>query len=443
MLGAHTSPAPGPTTHQLSRLPPLLPPPHLPCLLSSARFPSLRRLPSLSLLPPPPPPRKQFLPPPPSVPPLPAATSRSLPRERGRKPSDQETTVSRCTIKKAQGTHAFEIVDYTLQKGIGVGNFVRSGTFTVGGYDWAIRFYPDGFTDYTKGRAAVYLELMNEDAEVRALYDLRLVNQASGSKESISSETDPTALGSSNGGTTPALIERSNLELESAGYIVDDCLTIECHLTVVGSAKVSKANGGLGIEVPPSELSENFGKLLFDEETADVVFIVEGEIFPAHKLVLAARSPVFKAEFHGQMKERTEQCVTVEDVKPDVFKALLYFAYTDLMPEWGDLSDDEYIETVRHLLVAADRYAMDRLKLLCASILLDYLDAENVATTLALADQSNCPSLMDVCIEFMASIDQMDTVVATQGYADLKRNHPSVLVDVLERTSKFRKTYMD
>ena len=82
---------------------------------------------------------------------------------------------------------------------------------------------------------------------------------------------------------------------------------------------------------------------------------------------------------------------------------------------------------------------MDRLKLLCASNLVDHLDAENVAITLALADQHNCDRLKDVCIEFMASSDKMDVVVETEGYANLKRTCPSILIDVLEKNSRYRK----
>ncbi|TVU42648.1 hypothetical protein EJB05_09067, partial [Eragrostis curvula] len=348
--------------------------------------------------------------------------------------SDPETTVSSFTTKTARGTHAFEII-------------VRSGTFTVGGYDWAIRFYPDDYEGFTtwgsKVCVAIDLELMSVNAKVRALYDLRLVNKASGSKEVIYSATAPMVFSApTTCWTAPVLVERSKIENGSDGFIHDDCLTIECNLSVVIDKQVRKTKGGGEIRVPPSNLGKHFSKLWLDEATGDVVFIVEGEAFPAHKVVLAARSPVFKAEFHGQMKERTERCITVEDMKPDVFKALLYFAYTDMVPEseWDDLNDGEYREIVRHLLVAADRYAMDRLKLMCAEILQDVLSVENVATTLALADQNNCPSLRDVCIEFMASTDKMDSVVATQGYADLKRNRPSILVDVLERSSKKRKT---
>jgi speckle-type POZ protein len=93
------------------------------------------------------------------------------------------------------------------------------------------------------------------------------------------------------------------------------------------------------------------------------------------------------------------------------------------------------------LLFAADRYVMDRLKLLCASLLVEYLHADTVAATLALADHHNFEKLKDICIEFMpSSAGEMDAIVATEGYANLKRICPSVLVDVLEKISRYRKT---
>jgi speckle-type POZ protein len=52
---------------------------------------------------------------------------------------------------------------------------------------------------------------------------------------------------------------------------------------------------------------------LEEEECADVTFSVGGETFTAHKLVLAMRSPVFKAEFYGPMRERSAQLVTIEE----------------------------------------------------------------------------------------------------------------------------------
>ncbi|KAG2582506.1 hypothetical protein PVAP13_6KG110026 [Panicum virgatum] len=54
------------------------------------------------------------------------------------------TTVSTSTPGTAQGRHVFEINGYSKHRGMGMGdadaNFVRSGTFSVGGHDWSILF---------------------------------------------------------------------------------------------------------------------------------------------------------------------------------------------------------------------------------------------------------------------------------------------------------------
>ena len=65
-----------------------------------------------------------------------------------------------------------------------------------------------------------------------------------------------------------------------------------------------------------------------------------------------------------------------------------------------------------------------------------------MATTLALADQHHCDMLKDACIEFMACPSVMDAVEATQGYKNLKRTCPSVVVEVLEKISRFRKGWI-
>lgn len=155
-------------------------------------------------------------------------------------------------------------------------------------------------------------------------------------------------------------------------------------------------------------------------------------------MVLTIRSPVFKAELYGPMREEGTEPIVVKDVQPDVFRALLHFIYTDSLPPLEDLEEDDRNEIIRHLLVAADRYAMERLKLMCQSILCENLSVQTVATTLALADQHHCDMLKDACIEFMACSSVMNAVEATQGYKNLKRTCPSVVVEALEKISRFR-----
>ncbi|KAL2506742.1 BTB/POZ and MATH domain-containing protein 2 [Abeliophyllum distichum] len=84
---------------------------------------------------------------------------------------------------------------------------------------------------------------------------------------------------------------------------------------------------------PPSDIVQNFGQLLESLEESDVEFEVEGEIFAAHKLVIAARSPVFKAQLFGAFKDQNTKCIRVEDMKAPVFKALLHYLYWYVFPD--------------------------------------------------------------------------------------------------------------
>ncbi|XP_062193132.1 BTB/POZ and MATH domain-containing protein 1-like [Phragmites australis] len=350
-------------------------------------------------------------------------------------------TVSTCTPDLEEGTHVFEILGYSKHRGMG-NKFIRSGTFSVAGHDWTILFYPDGSRTDDLDYISVYLELMSQGSKVRASCDLRLVDQSTGLSSSVH-RTGPRMFNSSDDSkyAPQTRLSKKRSELESSAYLQDDRLTIECIVTVFKEPYVSKTEFFSEIEVPQSDIMEHLGKLLEEKEGADVTFSVEGETVVAHKIVLAMRSPVFKAEFFGPMREARAQQVTIEDMQPAVFRALLHFIYTDSLPGtdgiWGAAADNEMI---RHLLVAADRYAVDRLKVICQSILCRNLDVETVATTMALAYQHNCDRLKDVCLEFITRSNVMDAVVATQGYKNLKATCPSALVDAFEKTSMFRKT---
>lgn len=60
---------------------------------------------------------------------------------------------------------------------------------------------------------------------------------------------------------------------------------------------------------------------------------MEDEELPAHRIILTARSPVFRALLNSDMREGKEGVVVIEDVRAPVFRALLHFVYTDALPE--------------------------------------------------------------------------------------------------------------
>lgn len=92
------------------------------------------------------------------------------------------------------------------------------------------------------------------------------------------------------------------------------------------------------IPVSPSDLGLHFGQLLESGKDTDVNFDVNGEIFTAHKLVLAARSPVFRAQLFGPMKDQNTEHIKVEDMEAPVFKVKALYYSPPLFCPYLDLT---------------------------------------------------------------------------------------------------------
>ncbi|KXG27301.1 hypothetical protein SORBI_3006G246700 [Sorghum bicolor] len=207
--------------------------------------------------------------------------------------------------------------------------------------------------------------------------------------------------------------------LEASEHLKDDCFTVRVQIHVVKKTP--------SILVPPSDIQQHLGSLL-SMEGADVRFQVGGEIFVAHRLVLAARSPVFNAELYSSMDEGiATNTVRIDDMEAQVFKAMLNFIYTDSWPEMEQ--EDESI-MAQHLLVAADKYCMQRLKLICESRLQSHINAASVAIVLALAEKHNCTGLKEACFKFLRYSTDPLVITETEDFEYLAQSCPSVMEEL-------------
>lgn len=144
---------------------------------------------------------------------------------------------------------------------------------------------------------------------------------------------------------------------------------------------------------PDSQLLDHFAGLMESEKFADVTIIIAKREFLAHKAILTARSPYFAAMFEHDMKESKENKVTLEDIEPEVFLEVLRFIYTGLVKKLDQLASE--------LLVAADKYALDKLKAICEDQLKSTLSVETASKTLCLADVHHAEQLKMQAVQFI------------------------------------------
>ncbi|WOK95618.1 hypothetical protein Cni_G04325 [Canna indica] len=347
-------------------------------------------------------------------------------------------TRSRSVTETVNGSHKFVIQGYSLAKGMGVGKHIASETFTVGGFQWAIYFYPDGKNpEDNSAYVSVFIALASEGTDVRALFELTLVDQSGKGKHKVHShfdrslESGPYTLkyrGSMWG--YKRFFRRA--ALETSDYLKDDCLKINCTVGVVVSIVDSPRLHS--IQVPDSDIGMHFAALLNNQEGSDVVFDVAGKKFHAHKLVLAARSPVFQTQFFDD-SDGQENDIVIADMEPKVFEAMLHFIYRDSLEEDDVLttssSESSASDTLAaKLLAAADMYGLERLRLLCEAHMCKDICVDSVASTLSLADRYHATELKAACLKFVA--ENLGAFMRSSGVEYLKENCPSLQSELLK-----------
>ncbi|XP_015613653.2 BTB/POZ and MATH domain-containing protein 2 [Oryza sativa Japonica Group] len=347
------------------------------------------------------------------------------------------------------GHHILQIDGYSYTKEkLPHGKLKYSRMFNVGDHQWHLRYYPNGQGSANADYISVYLGLdaaaagHAKEQPMKARATFSLLDRAGKPVPSYTLDAGmhDFAVGGSGFGyhqTGPwhQFVKRELLE--KSGHVRDDGFAIRCDVTVVVELRTEDRTPPL-VEVPPPDLHRHLGGLLESGDGADVTFHVAGEEVPAHRYILAARSPVFKAELFGQMKESSSSntIVKVDDMEAEVFRALLAFIYTDALPETKTKANQEdELVIAQHLLVAADRYGMERLKLLCEEKVVEYIDRGSVATLMALAEQHHCQALKEACFRFLESKETLNAVMATDGFLHLMQSCPSLVKDLVFRVA--------
>ncbi|KAL2620383.1 hypothetical protein R1flu_000588 [Riccia fluitans] len=183
----------------------------------------------------------------------------------GRGDYEEEEEETTCATSEARfeivtGSHQFTVNGYSLAKGIGAGKYIASDTFKVAGQQWAIYFYPDGKNkdDELQYISCFVARLSDHGGDVRALFELTLLDQTESKKHRVHSHFDRKldhgpynlkyrgSMWGYNHFYRRAALERSD-------YLKDDKLSFHCKVgVVVSSSPIGPSFSSLSQEQEPS-----------------------------------------------------------------------------------------------------------------------------------------------------------------------------------------------
>ncbi|PIA41908.1 hypothetical protein AQUCO_02100028v1 [Aquilegia coerulea] len=143
---------------------------------------------------------------------------------------------------------------------------------------------------------------------------------------------------------------------------------------------------------------------------------------PAHKTVLASRSPVFKAMLENEMEESRSGTIRISDVSYDALRNFVQYLYT------AEVSLDEQMAC--DLLVLAEKYEVKYLKSHCEKFLMSKLNAENAFMCFAFSSQHYAKNLHETSLSLI--VENMDKLTKQEEYQELVEKDPRLIVGIYE-----------
>ncbi|GFY77201.1 speckle-type POZ protein A [Trichonephila inaurata madagascariensis] len=166
---------------------------------------------------------------------------------------------------------------------------------------------------------------------------------------------------------------------------------------------------------------------LFDETSSsevDVDLKCGPYTIPAHKGILASRSPVFSAMFKNEMRESRETTVYITDISISTLRTMLAYIYTGR-------TNDLTMSNAQDLLYAAHKYQLVRLKNICSEFLKNNMNDQNV---LRLLEFGNCfdRDLKDFAMSFIYNkVEEFSILEKTQEWQRFRKEQTELAMEVV------------
>ena len=318
--------------------------------------------------------------------------------------------------------------------------FWDSSAVQLAGHEWKLRLAPKGFGTGKGTHFGAAVALSSGQCIVKARYKLAIVEN---SQTLVSHTNEFNWLPTKNAwGPTKAL---TIADFKSLAAAHGDTLTFEIEITTFGeptSAVQPRAADEAAAATAAAALAvvKDLGALLDGGKNTDVVFRVGDEEIAAHRLLLAARSPVFEAMFAQHWSEPAASsssssaegggAIAIEGTAPAAFKQLLRFAYT------GCCEDGALAAMADHLFEAAGKFGLPLLQAAARRQMLSSLDAAKVCDYFALAHAHEDGELTDACAELVSA--DMFAVTQSEGFKRLSAERPLLACALMQSIGELK-----
>ena len=283
-------------------------------------------------------------------------------------------------------------------------HYIVSPKFTCNGHQWRLRVYPGGCNKAAEGQVSVYLIHLSKET-ITTRYGINITDKfgkLNTVEDLIMAKHKFTGRASSSGFSD--FISRSDI-LDESQNILDDngTLTIVVHMEEVPTT----------VFVPKNPLVKMMQEKFNDEATADICFEVSavGEkddddgnkrvktttSFYAHRFIIENCAPMLAA-ICGSNDSGGVVTASVNDIKPEIFKYLLFYVYGGSVPEVALKAD------AKDIIDAADKYSIVNLKLAAEAAYIESteISLDNAMDNLLYADSKHLALLKEAVMNFLA-----------------------------------------
>lgn len=324
------------------------------------------------------------------------------------------------------------------------GDCTESPTFLFNENWWTVDFYPggDGDDEETEGFVSIFMCHDCGDREVldnkNITFEITILNK-NGARAVTKTKLNHVLLAAGRGWSK--FTKRSRI-LDKANNFLDENGTLAVVISIKETPKPL-------IPFVPRNPCQNLIKETFlDEETSDVCFEVANcneameengvkrakcsTSFHAHRFILRTCAPMLACLCEVDCGKMT--IVSITDVKPEVFRHMLWYVYGGSIPE-QDLKTH-----AKDIIDAADKYSIVSLKLEAevAYVNATQITMENAMENLLYADSKNCALLKETVMDYLVENDIEAANTNKISFDDFPGH---VVKDLLVATARSKREY--